>query len=179
MELATYFGEGPISLENKFDLKWLRAKIVLKLLITFSIAGILSPIFTGFVAVFLFSSDILFQFIIVLIVFKSYTFYKAFFNTIYTSVGKDISNIVFIGFVYITYLGLVVYLIRSSYIWFQPYIVIGDWTGLFTSIFNYIFGQVLLQWFIPSLVIIIFSLYLTQNTKPKPVVEQITHEKSF
>lgn len=158
-DLSTYLGEDYFiglgeSLSGKQAEK-LRKKIILVSIVSMAIGTLLTPLVVGFLSAFYMSKDTFIQFVSILLFYKAVLLIKLIYQFHLYSIGS-LRNHIFLGFIYVCYLGVIFEVLRTSYYWTAPYVQLRDWTNLLSDLSSLFFGKALVGFLILSLLTAVF-----------------------
>lgn len=149
----------------------LRKKIILTSIVSASLDTILIPILIGFIAAFYLPSDVFTQFLVVLVVYKVITVTTSVRNFHYHSIGNR-RNIAFLIFIYIVYIGVAIEMLKTSYSWTTPFVLAGNWYGLWSAFTALVFGKIIAQGLVLAVLVAIFTNYIADREIRKKNVER-------
>jgi len=149
----------------------LRKKIIFTSIVSASLDAVVIPIVIGFVAAFYLPANVFAQFIVVLVLYKAVTVTNSLRNFHFHSIGSR-RNIVFLIFIYIMYIGVVVEMLKTSYSWTSPFIIAGNWAGLWAALTALVFGKIIAQGLVFAILVAIFTNYIADREIRKKNVKR-------
>jgi len=165
-DLSTYLGE-----DDFYDEGWrldpskaeaLRRKIILTSIVSATIDALVVPLFVGFLAAFLLEKVVFFQFVAILATYKAITIVLSLRNSHLHILDSRWKNGL-LAFVYIAYIGLIVEMLRTAYFWAVPFVVSSDWSGMLSSLSEFVFGKTLAQGLLFAFLVAIFSNFIADR----------------
>ncbi|MHB9074319.1 MAG: hypothetical protein ACYC6G_12420 [Desulfobaccales bacterium] len=140
----------------------LRKKIILVSIISMVIGALFTPLIVGFSSAFFMGKDVFIQFIFILLIYKVILLSKSMYQFHLYIIGS-FRNLLFLGFIYFCYLGVVFEVLRKSFKWTFPYVQAGNWGGLLSDLSALVFGKALIGILILSLITAIFVSLITNR----------------
>ena len=134
----------------------LRKKIVFVSIISSIIDILVVPLFMGVFTSFFLSKKLFFQFLIILLIYKSITVFLSLKDSHYYFISSKY-KLILLSFIYILYLGIITEMLKTSYSWAIPFVSTEDWFGLWSSFSSIIFGKI----FAEGLIFAIFGAVVT------------------
>jgi hypothetical protein len=165
-DLSTYLGE-----DDFYDEGWrldpskaeaLRKKIILTSIVSATIDALVVPLLVGFLAAFLLEKVVFFQFVAILAIYKLITIVFSLRNSHLHILDSRWKNGLLV-FVYIAYIGLIVEMLRTAYYWADPFVVSSDWSGMLSSLSEFVFGKTLAQGLLFAFLVAIFSNFIADR----------------
>lgn len=147
-ELSYYLGEdyfiGLGAELSEIELKKLKKKIIIDSILSTLISAVLIPSIAGFIFAFIFSKEILIQSLLFIFIYKLVIISMAVWDFRYHAIATR-KNIFLLILIYIGYIGVFIQMIRTSYNWAIPYIVIENWSGMANGLAELIFNKGIAQ----------------------------------
>jgi len=140
----------------------LRKRIIYTSIISASLDAVVIPLAIGFLTAFYLPPHVFTQFLIVLLIYKALTITNSLKNFHYHSIGSK-RNIALLIIVYIVYIGVVIEMLRTSYSWTKPFVLAGNWTGLWSALTAFIFGKVIAEGLVLAVVVALFANYIADR----------------
>lgn len=165
-DLSTYLGE-----DDFYDEGWrldpakaeaLRRKIILTSIVSATIDALVVPLIIGLLAAFLLEKVVFFQFVVILSLYKSVTIVLSLRNSHLHILDSKWKNGL-LAFVYCAYIGLIVEMLRTAYFWAAPFIASSDWSGMLSSLSEFVFGKTLAQGLLFAFLVAIFSNFIADR----------------
>lgn len=177
-DLSVYLGEDFAGHGETLDSQKaedLRRKIIFISVTSMTIDALAIPLFTGFLVSFFIKPDIFSQFYALLFFYK-FTVISFSLKNSRHHFSPDQWKIPLLVFVYISYLGVVLEMLNTSYSWAYPFTTQGDWSGLWTAFSRVIFGQITGQWILLTLFVAIFTNYITDRKVKQENINDSPHQ---
>jgi hypothetical protein len=174
-DLSIYLGE-----DDFYDRGWrlnpteaesLRRKIIFTSIVSASIDALAVPLVVGLLAAFVLEKDVFFQFVTMLTIYKIISIVLSLRNARLHILDSRWKN-GFLAIIYIAYIGIVIEMLRTSYLWAIPFIAVDDWTGLLSSFSTFFFGKTLAQGLVFAFLIAIFSNFIADRKLREQNVSQ-------
>jgi hypothetical protein len=140
----------------------LRKKIIYTSTISASLDAVVIPLLIGFITAFYLPTNVFTQFLVVLFIYKAVTITSSLKNFHYHSIASR-RNIALLIMVCIVYIGVVIEMLRTSYSWTKPFVLVGNWAGLWLSLTAFIFGKVIAEGLVFAVVVAIFAKYIADR----------------
>jgi len=130
-------------------LSGMSTRVARKKLARFSLASALMtaliiPAITGFSSAFFLTPKTLFQFLLVLGIYKSINITRSIWR-FHREIASTTQNIISLLILYVFYLGIVAQVIQFSFNWTLPYVVSRDWSLLFADLNTLLFWKIGVQ----------------------------------
>lgn len=143
----------------------LRRSLMFKSMLSMTLAALVVPLLTGFIVSFFLAPAILSEFLMCAIVLKSYRIVRAVHDFPQHANGT-LRNRLFLGFIYLLYLGVLVQMIFMSYQWTRPLVTAGDWSAILSGVSDFLFAKIVAQLVIVSLLTAAFvSIVADRNLR--------------
>lgn len=165
-ELSYYLGEdyfmGIGSELNDAELKKLKKKIIVESIFSTLISVVLIPAIAGFIFAFIFSTEVLVQSLIAILIYKLIIVSMAVWNFKEHAISSG-KNTLLLIVIYIGYIGVFIQMIRTSFNWASPYIEPKDWSGMASGLADLIFNKGIAQGLILAAVTAIIVALFTDK----------------
>ena len=165
-ELSYYLGEdyflGTGADLTEIELKNLKRKIIVDSIISTMISAILIPSIAGFIFSFVLNKDLLIQSLFLVFIYKLIMVSMAIWNFKDHAIGTK-KNIILLIVIYISYIGVFIQMIRSSYNWAHPFIEKENWLGMANGLAELIFNKGIAQGLILAAVTAIVVSFFTDK----------------
>ncbi|OGW38688.1 MAG: hypothetical protein A2Y97_12285 [Nitrospirae bacterium RBG_13_39_12] len=173
--LSIYLGEDYMicagcDLSEK-EAEKLRKKIIFTSIVSASLDALVIPIVIGFIAAFYLPATVFTQFLVALVIYKIITVTNSLRTFHYYSIGSK-RNLVFLAFIYIVYIGVAIEMLKTSYSWTKPFVLTGNWSGLWSALTAVVFGKIIAQGFVLAVFVAIFTNYIADREIRKKNVER-------
>ncbi len=165
-DLSKYLAEDYFLCEgfdlDKEQLETLRKRIIITSVISATIDALVVPLLIGVMAAFVLNSELFYQFIAVLVIYKIISIIFSLRNSHLHILNSKWKNSLLIV-IYIAYVGIIAEMLRTAYEWAVPYIVASDWSGMFSSFSTFFFGTILAQGMLFAFLVAIFSNFIADR----------------
>lgn len=153
------------------DAEKLRKKIIFTSIVSVSLDAIVIPLVIGFFAAFYLEADVFTQFLVALVIYKAVTVTESLRTFHYQSIGSK-RNMIFLAFIYMVYIGVAVEMLKTSFYWTTPFIIAGNWSGLWSAVTAIVFGKVIAQGLVLAVLVGIFTRYFADREIRKRNVDR-------
>lgn len=147
-DLSTYLAEDYFLCQgcdlNSDQAESLRKKIIFTAVVSAVIDAAIVPLVMGLIAAFILDKDLFFQFVIVFVCYKIIAIALSLKESHLHFIESKWKTVT-LTLIYIAYLGIVVEMLKTSYLWAEPYISTSDWAAMLNSFSSLIFGKILAQ----------------------------------
>lgn len=149
----------------------LRKKIIFTSIVSVSLDAIVIPLLIGFVAAFYLQVDVFTQFLVALLIYKVFTVIESLRTFHYHSIASK-RNMVFLAFIYLSYIGVAIEMLKTSFYWTTPFIAAGNWSGLWSAVTALVFGKVIAQGLLLAVLVGILTRYFADREIRKRNVDR-------
>lgn len=174
-DLSIYLGEDDFYDEglrlDSAQAEALRRKIIFTSIVSAAIDALAVPLVVGFVAAFLLDEDVFVQFVSVFAVYKIISIVLSLRNSHLHILDSKWKNTL-LAIVYISYIGIIVEMLRTSYFWALPFVSASDWGGMLSSFSAFFFGKILAQGLVFAFLVAIFSNFIADRRLREQNVSQ-------
>lgn len=162
--LSNYLGEGINDYANlsNYERKKLRRKIISISIWSMGIDSYFVPLIMGIIFSFFLNTNVFYQFIFILLVYKIVTVTISIKNFHWKAIATKKNHFLLV-IVYLCYLGVVYEVLKKSYFWSISYISKGNYLGLLFGIKEIIFSRIVPEFIILVLLVSIFSSSITEK----------------
>jgi hypothetical protein len=174
-DLATYLIEDDmIGLGERLtpdQVEKLRKKIIVLSVVSMTIGALFAPLLTGFISAFYMTKEIFIQFMVIFILYKAIFLVKSIVQFHHHAIGT-VRNRVILSAIYVSYLGVIFEIMRSTFNWTAPYVQSGSWSNLFSDLSTLIFGKAILGILILGLLTAVFVSWITDRELRERVISR-------
>ncbi|MCX5885707.1 MAG: hypothetical protein NT096_07340 [Proteobacteria bacterium] len=133
-----FLGQGQDLSETEIEST--RKRIITTSIVSFILTAVLTPLFAGFVSAFFLTKSLMYQFLLIYLVYKAYHIINSFYFTLH-HVFSTRRNLALIIATYIVFFGVTVEMFRTAFNWASPFIISKNWTGLGSALLSMMFGK--------------------------------------